>query len=112
MLFRSASAHFKKGSHVVSMGRSAPKEHGDPADRYFIGAPRGKTLVLEDVTTTGRSLFSAIDRLRNSGIDVVGALTLTDRCEEPVEEEMKRLFGANLRFLKMSSAPELLPNVK
>ena len=31
---------FERGSHTLAMGRSQPKEHGDPKDKYFVGTPR------------------------------------------------------------------------
>ena len=36
------------------MGRAKPKQHGSPEDKYFVGEPNGKIVVLEDVTTTGK----------------------------------------------------------
>jgi orotate phosphoribosyltransferase len=45
------------------MGRAKPKDHGDPKDRYFVGEPGGKVVILEDVTTTGKSLIEKSFRL-------------------------------------------------
>jgi orotate phosphoribosyltransferase len=53
MQLAQASPSFAAGSHVLSMGRGKPKEHGIPKDKYFLGVPRGLTVVVEDVTTTG-----------------------------------------------------------
>jgi len=70
-----------KGSHIIAMGRAKPKEHGMAKDRYFIGMPKGKTLLLEDTTTTGGSLVSTMTTLQEAGIKIFGILTLTDRNE-------------------------------
>ncbi len=75
------SLDYKPGSHVLAMGRGKQKEHGDAQDRYFLGTPRGKTIVLEDVTTTGDSLLATIDRLANSEAKIIAAFGLTDRME-------------------------------
>lgn len=64
---------------ALPMGRAKPKEHGDPQDRFFVGAPKGKTVLIEDVTTTGGSLISFLEVLQASGIDVVAAVGLTNR---------------------------------
>ena len=53
-------------SHALTMGRGKPKEHGNQEDRYFLGLPRGETIVIEDVTTTGGSLNDAIDKLQEA----------------------------------------------
>ena len=104
---------FAPGSHVISMGRAKPKEHGDPADRYFIGQPRGRTWVLEDTVTTGLSLFKCLDQLLEAGIDVRGVICLTDRCErrddgKTVAATLTERYGSRLSYRAMSRAPDLL----
>ena len=81
-LWAKQQAVFKKGSHSLAMGRAKPKLHGDPADKYYVGAPSGQVVVLEDVVTTGQSLLSALDALKQldpKTIQVIGVLSLTDR---------------------------------
>jgi orotate phosphoribosyltransferase len=70
---------FTTGSHALAMGRRQPKSHGDPTDRHFIGVPRGRVCVLEDVTTTGGSLIDCIRQLNHNGINVTAAISLTNR---------------------------------
>lgn len=69
------------GSHSFPMIRGKPKEHGDAKDRYFLGKPRGETVILEDVTTTGESLIEDIDKLRDCGGEgeIVAAVGLFNR---------------------------------
>lgn len=76
-----SSPSFAPGSNPLPMGRGRPKEHGDPKDRYFVGEPRGRTVVVEDVTTTGGSLLAALDQLSEAGAEVVAAIGLTNRME-------------------------------
>lgn len=79
-----ASSSLSYDSHCLPMGRGQIKEHGKLEDRYYIGLPTSqKTIVIEDVTTTGASLINCIDQLRACGVDVIGALTLTNRQEDP-----------------------------
>jgi orotate phosphoribosyltransferase len=76
------SPSFSKGSHVLAMGRAKPKDHGAPKDKFFVGAPTGKVVVIEDVTTTGGSLITTLDGLKEAGINVVGVISLTNRMEK------------------------------
>lgn len=107
----SQSELYGEGSHILPMGRGAPKEHGNPKDRFFLGMPAGKTIILEDVTTTGGSLLKTIDVLCDAGIPVIAAIGLSNRMEtrdggktvkEAVEEK-------NIPYHYLSNALELLP---
>lgn len=100
-----SSPNYKAGSHIIAMGRAKPKEHGDPKDRFFIGAPRGDVVVIEDVTTTGGSLIETLDMLKKNNIEVKAAMTLTDRMES-LSAKMKE---RNIEFHAMSTARELVP---
>jgi orotate phosphoribosyltransferase len=102
---------YSKGSHVLSMGRAKPKDHGAPKDKFFVGMPKGKVIVIEDVTTTGGSLITTLESLKEAGVEVVGVISLTNRMEkrddgtsvkEAVEEK-------GFKFYCMSSSLELLP---
>lgn len=107
---------YGEGSHPVPMGRAKPKEHGMPKDRLFVGAPRGATLVLEDVTTTGGSLITALENLSEAQVPVIGAIGFANRMERrddglSVAEAIQRIkVGTTpLTYLYMSSALDLLP---
>jgi orotate phosphoribosyltransferase len=103
--------NYAKGSHVLAMGRAKPKDHGAPKDRYFVGMPRGNCVVIEDVTTTGGSLLQTLEGLKESGIKVVGVMSLTNRMEKrddglSVEEAVRK---KGFSFFSMSSSLDLLP---
>jgi len=96
----------------LPMGRANPKTHGDPKDRFFVGAPEGKVLVLEDVCTTGGSLLQTMDTLWSAGIEVVGALCLTHRQEkrednQTVKDALEKEF--QMPLYSMSVAQDILP---
>jgi len=104
---------FARGSHVLAMGRARPKEHGAPRDRFFVGAPRGRVVVIEDVTTTGGSSLTTLNGLREAGAEVVALLSLTNRMEKrddgrSVKEAVEEI---GIAFYHMSSALDLLPLV-
>jgi len=146
----------KKGDgkgYPFPMGRTKPKSHGHPKDRYFIGIPRGKTLVLvddknrkedvvkpleelgidiygmvelrapkyvrslqkivviEDVTTTGSSLLTTIDKLAKARAPVIAAYGLTNRMElrddgQSVQEAVE---SKGIPYYALSNALKLLP---
>jgi orotate phosphoribosyltransferase len=102
---------YKKGSHVLAMGRAKPKDHGAPKDKYFVGMPRGNVVVIEDVTTTGGSLLRTLEGLAESEVRVVGVISLTNRMEQrddglSVKEAVE---NKGYSFYSMSSSLDLLP---
>jgi len=104
---------YAKGSHVLAMGRAKPKEHGDPKDRFFVGVPQGRTVVIEDVTTTGGSLLTTLEFLLEAEVDVTAVLSLTNRMERrddglSVQEAVAK---AGWSFFNLSSALDVLPQV-
>lgn len=98
--------------HVLAMGRGKPKDHGDEKDRYFLGVPKGSTIILEDVTTTGDSLLKEIEKLQGINVNVIAALGLTHRMEKrddglTVQEAIKTKTGVD--YFSLSNAIDLLP---
>ena len=106
-----SSPHYGCDSHCLPMGRGKIKDHGKPEDRYYIGLPQGqKTIVIEDVTTTGGSLIECIDLLRESGVTVIGALTLTNRQEDPtaLQSLFKTRYHGECPFYALTTLGDLL----
>ena len=108
-----AQVDYGPGRYVLAMGRGKPKEHGEPKDRFFIGMPRGKTVVLEDVVTTGSSLIENVKKLREAGVDIEAVVVLTDRNERrddgrSVAEVFQEM---GIPFMPMSNAVEIIPMV-
>lgn len=106
-----SSGRFAKGSHCLSMGRAKPKEHGVPADRYFVGAPSGQVVVVEDVTTTGGSLISELAKLKEAAVNVVAAIGLTNRMELASDGRSVKdaVNAAGVRYHALSDATSFLP---
>jgi orotate phosphoribosyltransferase len=101
---------FLPNNYILPMGRGKPKEHGDPKDKYFLGIPRGKVVLLEDTTTTGESLINCIKTLEEIDVNVIAAIVLTDRNEyrddkRTVEEVITDL---GIKYYAMSYATEIL----
>lgn len=95
----------------LPMGRKSPKEHGAPKDRFFVGEPQGKIVVIEDVTTTGGSLLKTVKNLLENNYQVISALALTNRNEnmDDGKHVSAVLSELGVDYLAMSQAKELLP---
>jgi len=102
---------YGRGSHALAMGRAKPKEHGAPKDRYFVGVPRGKCVVIEDVTTTGGSLLRTLEGLTEASVQVTGVLSLTNRMEKRDDglSVAEAVAMKGFPFYSMSSSLDLLP---
>ena len=111
------SPNYAPHTHILAMGRGKSKDHGEPKDRYFVGQPKGKTLILEDVTTTGSSLLETIENLTGvtgrgvDGVQMIAAVGLTNRMEltNDGKSVKKAVEEKGTLYLQMSNALELLP---
>ena len=108
MKLAKASPGYGPGSHVIPQGRKVAKDHGADSSKYFVGTPpRGRTLAVEDVTTSGGSLIEGMNGLVNlDGCELVGALALTNR-NPAVVDRIQEKFG--VQYHAMST---LIPLVK
>ena len=101
------------GKYPLSMGRGKAKDHGAPEDKYFVGMPRGKVVLLEDVTTTGKAVLETIDKLAEAKINVIAAIGMTNRNER--RDDGKTVADAvaekGVKYFAMSNALDLLPLV-
>jgi len=103
----------KPGKYVLSMGRGKPKDHGELKDKYFLGIPKGKVILVEDTTTTGSSMLKAIDDLVENKVNIIAAIGLTNRNEirddgDTVREAIK---NKNIQYYAMSNAIDLIPKL-
>jgi orotate phosphoribosyltransferase len=65
--------------------------------RGFTVSPGEKTLVVEDVVTTGGSTRETVDALRHAGADVVAAASIIDRSGGSAEVGVPRVALATLK---------------
>ncbi|TFG25025.1 MAG: hypothetical protein EU532_12060 [Promethearchaeota archaeon] len=100
--------------YILPMGRGKPKEHGDPNDKFFIGKPKGKVVILEDTTTTGGSLIDCIKNLEKFNVKVIAAIVLTDRNEYRDDKRTVNdvIADYGIEYYAMSNAAEILPQLK
>jgi orotate phosphoribosyltransferase len=72
--------------------------------RGFTIAPSEKTLIVEDVITTGGSTRETIDAVRKAGADVVGAASIIDRSGGSADVGVPLTSLASLRVLSVESS--------
>ena len=73
--------------------------------RGFTVSPGERTLVVEDVITTGGSTRETIEALQRAGADVVGAASIIDRSGGSVEVGVPRVALATLKVVAVE--PEI-----
>ena len=72
--------------------------------RGFTIAPGEKSLIVEDVITTGGSTRDTIDAVRRAGADVVGAVSIIDRSGGTADVGVPLSSLASLRVLSVESS--------
>jgi orotate phosphoribosyltransferase len=72
--------------------------------RGFTVSPGEKTLVVEDVITTGGSTRETIDALQRAGADVVAAASIIDRSAGGADVGVPRTALASLKVLSVEAA--------
>ena len=72
--------------------------------RGFTLSPGEKTLVVEDVITTGGSTRETIDALVEAGADVIAAASIIDRSAGAADVGVPRFALASLRVLSVDAA--------
>jgi len=72
--------------------------------RGFTIAPGEKTLIVEDVITTGGSTRETIEAVRRAGADVVGAASIIDRSGGTADVGVPLTSLASLRVLSIESS--------
>lgn len=89
--------------------RKETKKHGMKKFLEGIREPAGVTVViLDDVCTTGGSTVLAIERAREAGLEVLGAVCLVDRemgAEEAIEGGLKCPFDRIFRLRDLIGEP-------
>ena len=72
--------------------------------RGFTIAPGEKTLIVEDVITTGGSTRETIETVRKAGADVMGAAAIIDRSGGSADVGVRLTSLASLRVLSVESS--------
>jgi len=79
--------------------RKEPKGHGTKQTIEGLIDPRGmRVVIVDDVCTGGGSTGDAIDKARDAGMDVIGAICLVDR-QQGATENLSRLYHCPLESI-------------
>lgn len=75
--------------------RPKPKEHGlgNQVEGYF--EPKQKTVVIEDLISTGKSSLQVVDALRNADLDVMGMVSIFNYGFSAAKEAFERAAVTN-----------------
>ena len=90
--------------------RKDRKEHG--LQRWIEGPaiePGERVLIVEDVVTSGGSLVSAIERVREEGVEIAGALAVLDRLAGG-REAIEQALGDGLPYLALLTIDDVYPD--
>jgi len=101
----------KKRDFLLAMGRGKIKDHGLLEDRYFIGVPKGRVIIIEDVVTTGNSVLKWVNIIQEIGANIVGVIALTDRYEKGLNNKhiSEILKEMKIPYHYLVNALEILP---
>jgi len=83
--------------------RKKKKDYGLGDDRIGVIGEGDRVVVVEDVTTTGGSALSAVERVRSAGGEVVAVITVVDR-KEGSEENFEK---AGVRLISVLTMDDL-----
>jgi orotate phosphoribosyltransferase len=90
--------------------RGERKEHG--LQKWIEGpalAPGERALVVEDTVTSGGSFVNAIDRLREEGVEIAGAMAVVDRLAGG-REAIERALGDGVPYRSLFTIDDLYPD--
>ena len=90
--------------------RKERKQHG--LQRWIEGpeiADDERALVVEDVVTTGGSLITAIERLREEGVNLAGALVVVDRLAGGADAVSRALGDPALPYVPLFTIDDVYP---
>jgi orotate phosphoribosyltransferase len=97
------ASHLSGRSIPAFIVRKESKDHGTKQNIEGPLVPDSKVVIVDDVCTTGGSLFHAIEAAEEAGCEVVKVISLLDRMEGGSDEMRKR--GYDFASL-LSATPE------
>jgi orotate phosphoribosyltransferase len=106
----SALAASPGGGLKAFLVRKERKAHG--LQRWIEGPPiepDERALVVEDVVTTGGSLITAIERLREEGVRLAGALAVVDRLAGGADAIERELGDPSIPYLPLFTIDDVHP---
>ncbi len=109
--YKYAKKYENSRDFLLVMGRGKVKDHGLLEDKFFIGVPKGKVVIIEDVVTTGSSILKWVNIIQEVGAKIVGVIALTDRYEKSIMDKhiSEILKEMKIPYYYLVNALEILP---
>ncbi len=85
--------------------RPKPKEHGLGNQIEGFYEPKMKTVVIEDLISTGKSSLQVVDVLRNAGVEVIGMVSIFNYGFAEAERNFEK---TGLTLKSLTNYPELI----
>lgn len=103
--------NYGKHNYKLPMIRKIPKKHGVISDKFCVGFPQGKVILVEDVTTSGESLIETLLQLKEMQVEVIAAISLSNRMAKRDDNKSisEAILKLGVNFYSMSNAISLLP---
>ncbi|MDR3208462.1 MAG: orotidine-5'-phosphate decarboxylase [Rickettsiales bacterium] len=101
---------YDMGKPVVTMRKEGAKEHGDKDSIVGRFKDGDTAIIIEDVVTSGKSIWEGCEQLSAKGIKVSDAFVLIDRQQEGAADRLAGVYGVKLHsLLKQTEAAKKMP---
>jgi len=103
------SGKYKKGSHIMALARGNSKKHGMPKDRDFLGIPKRKVFLIEDIASRGGAIIDIIKKLKKVNITPYAVIVLSDRTNKETKTKLlKFLSTKKIRYYAITNQKEVV----
>lgn len=100
---------YKKNKSSLPFVRGSVKKHGALKDRIFLGIPKGKVVLIEDVVSRGGAILDTLKKLEKIRIVPYAIICLSDRTnEESRKKLMKILNKKKIKFYSLTIQNEVI----
>jgi len=99
----------KKETSVLSLIRGNSKKHGMLKDRDFLGIPKGRVILLEDIIARGGAVIDALKKLKKVKVIPYAVVVLSDRTNGKYKAKLMRFLSKNnIRYYSLSNSKEVV----
>ncbi len=98
-----------KKNPILPFVRGNAKKHGTPKDRDFLGVPKGKIILIEDVVARGGAIIDTLKKLKKIKVVPYAIIALSDRTDKKSKNKlMKILHREKIRFYSLTNQKEVV----
>lgn len=97
-----------KNTNIMPFIRAKVKDHGAIKDRAFLGLPKGKIVLIEDIVCRGKGIKQTLKKLEKAEIVPYAIIVLSDRMQPKYKTRfLKALKKQRIKFYSMSQEKEV-----